>query len=252
MARHPANWSLTNVDTEETFEGQFPLERGIRAELGAELGVATPHSAEDAIVQWTGGKSKTFSFGTTLFAATEDEAVELNDIYRKLESFAMRNDKVRRAPILLFQYGTGVINTLCMIDRFNPTFGMVYDSGFPQRIDIDISLRKYVPFRHATLDPTRRPPSTRVLNVSRAARSYEEIARQEYGDPLLGDRLRKRNPRQPLAPDPGDKLLLPPESTIRREMINPSFHAFSRVQEDALALVQDTIALRALETLRVS
>ena len=252
LSSSPVDWVITNVDTGESFVGQFPLRAGVTWSSGAEIAALRPHSSQDEIIQWAGGRGETVSFTATFYARNNDENQLVSDLYERLRGLAEKDPQLGRAPVCLFQFAKNFRSLFCLVESVEAVLGQATSTGFPRSIDASVTLRKYTTFRHAVLDPTRPVSDTRTHTVSAAERSYEAIAAREYGNPLLGDRLRKRHPQFPLAPAPGDKLFLPRRSTIVGEAVAPEFHAFSRNRADAQEVVRNAIVARASETLKVS
>lgn len=112
-------------------------------------------------------------------------------------------------------------------------------------VDLDFTMRKYRPFSQIQIDPKRPNKESYYLATSAAEANYEAIARRYYGAALKGDRLRKRNPGMPMQPTVGKFISIPAKDIIRREEVEPTFHALSLTNEEAVKNLNDLLTKRS-------
>ena len=245
-----ADWYIKDLDDNVVWEPQFPLSEGVQISVGSALSKADRFGQQYPIIQWTKGKERTFTFQTKLFAADRDQGKEILKAYQTLEKMAIKDEKLGRSKICLFVYGKHISETV-LIEAIDPKFTDVLLDGTYRSIDLSITLTKYVPFTQFTIDPSRRLKESYYLVASRAEASWEALARRFYGDPMLGDRLRKRHPEYPYKPPVGAKIHIPPRSVILRESVVPSCHVFAD-EPDAQLAFQYVLDERNKRTARLS
>jgi hypothetical protein len=173
------------------------------------------------------------SFSTVLFA--EDSSVNIQAKLDAFEALAVKDERWGRPPICVFTYGK-VISEMVMVESAPYTVMPIRTGGgdddlTAREVRIDFSLVRYVPFSQVQIDPNKPSKESYYLVVRQVEASYEAIAARYYGDPLRGDRLRKRNPDMPLQPTVGEKISVPSRSIILSEEVEPSFHALSLTDE---------------------
>jgi len=206
------SWAMVNNLTSETLNGDFVAEdvsRDVGAEWSEEssLGRATP------LLAFINGKSDTVSFNARFFRRD----ILHSDPQERLEtliSWVAPDPKIARPPDVTFMLGSGNLVQTCIIDSVT---GIKYDEpdwlGFIRQVQFTVNLRKFVPFSFdgTTVTDTR---------YHRAAEGdyYELICQKEYGDPAIGDVIRKRHPTQPLL-SAGDIVKLPALEGVRTERI---------------------------------
>lgn len=236
MSKIAVNWSLKNLDRNLLVRPQFPIgEEGVSATLGSTIAEQPRFGFQDPITNWTQGKTTTFSFTTMLFARSDNEADNVNQLVADFTSLAKKDEELGRSPICLFTYGN-IISETVIVESVDPTFRKILRDGDPQEVSLNITLRKYVPFSSQRLvDPSKPAKESLYLVASDSEKSYEQLARRFYGDPLLGDRLRKRHPQNPLAPALGSVVRIPNKNVILQEVVEPASHILSLTDEDAVA-----------------
>ena len=244
-SKYDPDWSFKNLDTGLVWLPQFPLSDGVSFPLGSELSSQARFGQQDPVVQWTKGKEKIFSFQTKLFAADKTQGREVMKKFKDLEKLVLKDEALGRPPICIFQYGDHITETV-LIESIDPTFTDVLLDGTYRQIALNISLRKYVPFTTQQIDPTRPAKESYYLVASSAESSYEKIAKRFYGDPMYGDRLRKRHPQYPYNPPIGAKIHIPSKTIILREVVQPASHIFQRTDEanQAYQVILDQRATR--------
>lgn len=218
-------WFLKNVDTDETLQGQFPAEN-VTENVGSQYATHSTLNRQHSILQFTRGEVTTLSFDSMFFQQSRDE--DITQPLRLLKSWSQRDNKLGRPPILNFWIGDGhaefrqcVCKSVASIKYGEPT-----SLGAMRQVSFTVNLDEYTPFSLATKGNFE----TRYHNA-RQADYYEMLTVREYGDPMLGDVIRKRHPTKPNI-QVGDIIKLPSIEAVRRSSIVPTSiplaDAFSR------------------------
>ena len=217
-----SNWSLWSMDDRTFVEGQFPLEDGVSVTMGGSIASADRVGFQDPIVQWINGVGRTYSFKAEFFARHKAENIKKQ--YDTLEKLGTKDPNFGRSHICIFVYGK-IYRELVLIRDLNPIVGNPRDDGSARKIEFSITLVRYKPFSQKAIDPTKPAKESYVRIASSVEQSYEMLARVYYGDPLFGDRLRKRHPKMPLAPEVGEVVKIPNASIITTETVEPAMYA---------------------------
>jgi len=226
------NWLLYDMDHNYEWRPQFPI-GDVQFSVGGTLSEQPRFGFQDALLNWTHGRSKTVNFTTTLFARDESEGVLVQELLRELEDLSQKDDELGRTPICQFSLGSS-ISEVCLVEIVDPTVVTTLRNGQPREVRCAITLRKYVPFSQKQIDPTRPVKESFLLVASAAEQSYEAIARRYYGDPMLGDRLRKRHQAYPFAPLVGMVVKVPAKAIVLQEAVEPASHILSLTDADAV------------------
>lgn len=232
----PVDWKFKNLDSGEVIEPPYPItDGGVRLSVGGDVQQQARFGFQDPITQWVQGRLKTLIFTSVLFAEDAD-----SDILAKLTTFerlATKDENLGRPPICVFTWGKTVAEVV-MVESVDPEIQSLITTdgsgqGHPKHVTLNFMLSKYVPFNQQQIDPSKPVKESYYLVVSSALQTYEGIAKRYYGRPLLGDRLRKRNPSMPMQPDVGKTISIPAKSVMTREVVEPEFHALSLTDEEA-------------------
>lgn len=237
----PVNWSLRDLDHGFTLQPQFPLlDPGVRIPGGADVAVINRFGMQDPITHFIAGKLKSFSFETEIYARHSGEKALVEDLLRKFETVSTKDNALGRIPICVFTLGNRYSETVLVQDA-NQQVLSTQDDGTPRHVIIEVTLVKYVPFTVQAIDVTKPVKESFYLVASEAEQSYEAIARRFYGDPLLGDRLRKRHPQAPMVPEVGQTVHVPPRSVMLKEVVRPEAYMLSLNDEAAVAAYDDIL-----------
>jgi hypothetical protein len=237
---------FTNLDTGEELHPPYPVdESGVRFSAGGVYSDQARFGSQDPVSHWTAGRLRSLSFNTVLFSEHKDDEIEdALDVFVKL---AEKDENLGRPPICEFVYGS-VLDEMVQVELVEVEIGQLKSgesAGAARRVGLTFTLRRYKPFSQIQIDPTKPKKESYFLIVSRAEASYEAIARRYYGDPLRGDRLRKRHPEMPFCPTVGSKISVPARSTILKETVEPAFHALSLTNDEAIAAFERVLEARA-------
>jgi hypothetical protein len=211
-------WTLSNTDTLERLEGQFPHE-GLTREVGSHWEEINSLTRENPILQFITGELETVEVQSRFFRRDiTDETV--NEKITKLIRWTKKDARAGRPPILQIMIGDGsalnlpvILKSLSRVQYAKPDF-----QGQIRSVSFTMMLWKYTEFSLG--DQVAR--DTRYHRTARG-QYYELIAQEEYGNPLLGDIIRKSDAqvgKSSLAP--GTIVKLPALEGIRRTRITPT------------------------------
>lgn len=204
-------WNLFNIDTFELLQGQFHPE-DMTMDIGSTYNEKFSLNRQHAISQFLHGEVETISFRSRFVATTVIE--DLEDHLATLKSFVRRDDSLERPPILEFWVGNGsfnlfnnqtILQSLSGIAYHRPTF-----LGGLRHVEFTVNLREY---KEATVEDLA-IGNTR-FHRAKFADYYEALAEREYGNPRLGDAIRKLHPDKPNI-QTGNVIELPTQSKLRR------------------------------------
>lgn len=208
-------WTLQNNDTFEQIIGQFPAE-GISRDVGANWTEISSLNRQNPILQFISGKAETLSISARFFRRDmSDETVDVKT--NKLISWTKRDQRKGRPPILTFWIGDGTVVVMQVI--LEGISGMQYSApnffGGVREVKFTLNLRQHTPFSTTDKEVT----DTRY-HRTKEGQYYELIAEEEYGNPLLGDVIRKLDyhvGKQLLRP--GDVVKLPSIEGVRTQKV---------------------------------
>lgn len=224
-------WYLTNSDTKETIEGQFPI-----VDLGKNISNTynekTALSRQDPVTQFIHGNSKKITFNSRFFLVKNvisssketaeqkknvttiekniNETVKQFGIVRSiygasyepseklkiLEKWMERDPKLQRPPVCHF-YLAGeptLISTLVTVEELDIKYKHFENwTNKLKHVEFSITLKTYVPFE---LEGESEAGETYYHTV-RNGDYYELVASRIYRNSKLGDVIRKRNPSMP-------------------------------------------------------
>ncbi len=208
-------WTLLNLDTREVLKGQFPHE-DLSREVGSHWEEINSATRENPIQQFITGELEKVDIQSQFFRrdVTDDT---VHEKLRKLISWTKKDKNQGRPPILQFAVGDGtainmqvILKTLSRVTYSTPDF-----MGQIRQVAFTMTFWNYVTSNLADELQT----DTRYHRTARG-QYYELIARIEYGNPLLGDIIRKQ-PEQVGKPllSPGDVVKLPAIEGVRSNRI---------------------------------
>lgn len=232
-------WRIENTDSGEVVEGDFEA-------LGPTRNVAGRWAHKNSlnqfkpITQYLGGELDTFTFQGRVFQ-TAGALFDVTEKFNKMVAWTNRDPDLRRPPIVLFSIGDGNTaifdNVLAFIESVSD---ISYDSpnvfGGVRGITFTINLREFNEFSLEN-EP---PPETRYANA-KEGEYMELLAEREYGQPLMGDIIRKRHPALQVV-ETGDVIGLPSFEAIRSIAIVPRSLALRTLtgrKETANTIVRD-------------
>jgi hypothetical protein len=211
-------WHIINTDNFEEIEGDFEAV-GVTRNVTTSYSQKTTLNRQDPITQFLHGNADTLTFQGRAFAhdALLGDATEK---LTKLIEWTKRDPDLGRPPVVLFFVGDAdpiygdffsIIESISDITYDSPTV-----TGAVRGVSFTVNLRQFTEFELET-GPA---PETRSHNAKQGE-YMELIAEAEYGNPMMGDIIRKRHPDLQLLRT-GNVVGLPSFEAIRRTKVVPT------------------------------
>jgi len=240
----PIDWSIKNLDHGELIRPQMPMPSdGVSFSVGSRLVDQNLFGEQNSPTNYTGGLPRDFTFTCILYSRDSEEALDVEDLLDQLIELTTKDDSLGRIPICIFNYGTYLSETV-LVERVDPTIISVDSSGYVKETRCSMALKRYTPFSQSQIDPTKPAKESYLRVAAQGEQMWEAIARTYYGDPLLGDRLRKRHPQHPFFVPVGETVSVPAKSILQKEVVKPAYHAFDPDNEAAVANYERILADR--------
>ncbi len=205
-------WNLVNLDTNEVLQGQFEAQ-GVTEDISVEWAEFTSLNRQKPIMQFLHGNADNVSFTGRFFsnhALDTDPEQRLN----LLKSWTKIESTLRRPPICQFWVGDGHLRINCIIAGITGiTYGRPDFFGRLRDVSFGLSLKEFSTF---SIDDTEET-NTRFARAQDRS-YYELLAFEEYGNPMVGDVIRKDHPDQQSL-KPGDVVKLPSIEGIRSKQV---------------------------------
>ena len=174
---------------------------------------------DNPILQYNSGDQVVYEFEAQFWAETEADAIET--IIEALRNARRRDDNLGRPPLWNFNWGSIISDNVVVKSVGDIRYSDVRPDGTARGANCRITLWKYEQTDIILTDPNKPLPST-YYRPAKVGEIWEQVALREYGDPLLGDALRRMNPQLHV---PGDKpatvLALLPVSRFQGIAIEP-------------------------------
>lgn len=205
-------WFLENLDTSQVIQGQFAPQT-TNENVGANWATHTTLGRDNNIIQFLNNAPPNISFEGLFYrdAATDSDP---NEKLAELKSWARVNASVRRPPVLHFYVGDGHVGMTSVIHSItNIAYERPDVFGRLRSVSFRVELLKYT---HFSLDDE----GVKDTRYARAKErdTYELLAQREYGNPLLGDYIRKLHPKQPTLTT-GATVRLPSIERVRTQRV---------------------------------
>jgi hypothetical protein len=217
-------WNMRNLDTNEVLQGQFEAVAATE-NVAVNWEQHTALNRSNSILQFVNKENDTLSFGARFYrdSITGDPLLggapligDGNPLGKLavLKKWTEPDPGLRRPPILEFWVGDGHIQMTCVIVNLTDiVYGRPDFFGGFRDVTLTIDLLKFSTF---SLDDEGET-DTRYAHA-KDRDYYELLAYQEYGNPMLGDVIRKQHPDQPLL-EQGDIIRLPSIEGVRNQEI---------------------------------
>jgi len=224
------SWSLVNIATGESIEGQFHAEE-LTENISQKYATHTSLSRQNPNVQFVSGEPNTISFNAKLFDNGIGDNVQVNtrgsigqglkvvtlkERLQILKRFAKVDPDLRRPPVLTFHVGDGseISFAKCVITSLGGiSYARPKGTGGMREATLSINILEYHEYKIE--DGTE--AETRYHNVTEGE-YYEMLTFREYQEPGIGDVIRKRHPKQPNI-QVGDTVKLPAFRAIQTEQV---------------------------------
>lgn len=200
-------WQMRNLDSGQVLQGQFEPENVTR-DVGANWGQFTSLNRQNPILQFLNGAQQQVSFDGRFF---RDHALDSSPEVKldMLISWTKIDSSLRRPPIVQFWVGDGHLQMNCVITGITSRYGRPDFFGSLRDVVFSVSLLEFTTYSIDDAEQT----DTRYARA-RERDYFELLAFEEYGNPLIGDVIRKQHPRlQNLLP--GDIVRLPSIEGVR-------------------------------------
>lgn len=186
-------WHIINTDTGEQVDGDFEAV-GVTRNVSTSYARHTSLNRQNSITQFLHGNADTLTFQARIF---QSHALDLNveEKLEKLIEWTKRDKILGRPPIVLFFVGDGSLVYGDFFSVIDAISDIVFDSptviGAVRGAVFAINLTQFTEF---DLEKGTEGGNTRFHNTAKGE-YMELIAVREYGDPLLGDVVRKLHPK---------------------------------------------------------
>jgi hypothetical protein len=208
-------WTLLNQDTREAIKGQFPAEEP-SFEYGANWGDIKSLNRPHPLLQYLQGQSDVFNVSSQfLHRDITDDSI--NEKINKLYSFCRRDQRFGRPPICRFAIGDGtVVNMEVILLKVSSVkYSQPDFLGGVRQVKFTLNFRRFTRFSLRDI-----PQSDTRFHRTASGQYYELIAQREYGDPLIGDYIRKQPEQSGKALlVPGDVVKLPAREGVKDKII---------------------------------
>lgn len=211
----PSAWYMQNTEKPtEMIVGQFPAE-GVTEKLENKYSVHSALNRQNPIIQFISGSADEVSFKAK-FRPQHSFDKKPQQNLSKLKEWMKMDKAKKRPPVVSFWIGDKHLNiSQCFVKNLSNEYERPTGIGQLREVNVTVELIRYKPF---TMSVTK-ALETRY-HRAHIRDYYEMLCFREYGDPLLGDVIRKRHPNQPylyLAAT----VKLPSIEAIRKESVEP-------------------------------
>lgn len=230
-------WHLVNVDTFDEIEGDFEAV-GVTRNVQTSYARHTSLNRQNPITQFLHGNADQLTFQARVF---QKHALDFNveEKLEKLIDWTKKDKELGRPPIVLFWIGAGSSaffgDGFATIDSITDIlFDSVTILGEVRGATFTINLTEFAEF---DLEKGTEGGNTR-FHKAKTGEYMELVAAREYGDPLLGDIIRKNHPDLQVV-QVGDTIALPAIELIRGTAIVPRSVPFLGYLERRDSLTKD-------------
>jgi hypothetical protein len=241
-------WTLTSADPEVlvALEGQFQPEDGAEYGSAPNLSDSATAGSDRPTVQWVHGGSRRISIRSAFYSLNM-----LDDIRSKLdalEALDAKDPTLGRAPRVTFAWGDLTITGFATVKKRIPGWWAV--SGWPRAVIFDLEIVEAPALDFTGSGSVSGSGETQFVTLG-AGESLELLALRFYGDPLLGELIRRENPDLAEGETAGDRVkVLEREHPRARGPVVPTAPSFldrKRRGDTWAPLVEDLAATRGVE-----
>lgn len=240
-------WSVVSADPEVSIflEGQFQPEDGAETGSTPNLGESATAGSERPVVQWIHGGSERLSLRSSFYSLHL-----LDDIRAKvetLEALVARDPTLGRAPRVTLTWGDQTVTGFATVKKRITGFWPV--SGYPRAVVFDLEVVGAPALDFKGSGSIAGTGETQHVTLG-AGESLEGLALRYYGDPLLGDLIRRENPELAHGEAAGDRVkILEREHPRARGPVVPTAPCFldrKRRGDTWAPIVEDLAATRGV------
>lgn len=240
-------WHLMNIDTGEVFNGRFPPE-DLTETFGSVYGTKVALNRRKEIVQFLHGTNDTVSFTAVFFAQHVADPIEGE--LAVLRRMATRDSLLGRPPRLLFWVGNSHVAIECVLQPVSIRYGKPQVDGSPRLATASITLLEAPKY---SLDESSNFETR--YHHTRSHDYPEFLAVVEYGLPMLGVEIRRRQPTVDVTHPVNTVIKLPSIEGMRKSTIAPTSIVFKSVtgkketpQRELLRSMGEALAKPAFST----
>lgn len=235
-------WTVTSLDAAVwvQLEGQFSPDDGMSDNAAPQLGSTATVGSERPAVQWLAGGRRVVSFRSSFVSLNE-----LDDIRARIEALAVlsrRDASLGRAPRVVLTWGELLIEGFATVDMNIAGWWPV--SGFPMRVDFTLEITEAL---QLTGDSSSGTGETQYRTLAEG--ELLETLGAAMGDPMLGELIRRVNPRIAAGEAPGDRVKIlersHPRMQGRPRPSAPSLLGLA-ASSDVAAVLEDLAASRGV------
>jgi hypothetical protein len=205
---------------------QFIPLAGVGQNVGANWSEESSLGRAQPITQFTKGNADVWQFDTMLFAKHKKESI--TSLKNAILDAVARDDELGRPPLYEFTWGE-LSDIVVLTDVGGARYTSMRPDGTLRSATFTLSLRHYEKFDLELTDPNARQHDTFYRQVKQGD-TWESLAKLRYGDALLGDLLRRRNPGAPFLRVGATVKLLDPER-FRDALVTPASLPLARTRE---------------------
>lgn len=200
-------WCMLNLDDHTLLQGQFEAE-GVQQDIGANWASFTSLNRQHPILQFLNGEAQKVSFEGRFFRA---HALDRNPDLKLdlLKSWTRIQESLRRPPIVQFYVGDGHLTINAVITSIQTRYNTPDAFGAARDLQFSVSLMEF----HTFSLTDEKVKDTRYARAQEGD-YFESLAQQEYGNPMIGDVIRKMHPHLHTLV-PGDIVKLPSIEGVR-------------------------------------
>jgi len=214
-------WFMQNEDDpKQKIQGQFvaidPTEDiSMKYAMHGALGRQTP------IIQFLSGDAIKTSFKVKLHGRDLFFTKKMKDDLAMLKSWTKIDSKYKRPPVLSFWIGNEIASMAsCVITGLHGIkYGEPTVLGDLREVELTVNLMEYQAY---SIEGEAQGET--LYYRTKDSDYYEMMCQKEYGNPMLGDVIRKRNPDKQNVKR-ADIIKLPSIEIIRRETVEPKSHS---------------------------
>lgn len=205
----------------ETIRFQF-VPGGYQETAGANWSSSTGLGRQNPILQFANGEQNTISWEVRLWAG--DQSRDVSFQINALKLAVTRDPKLKRPPRYNLVWGS-IVDEVVVVQSLGT---IRYDDPRPDgtvrgaSLVINLLVYRTVDISLASEDARSLLQDT-FFSVAKAGEQWEDVALREYGDPDLGDLLRRRHPAM-LFPGqkPGTIVKLPKLANLAVDTLEPN------------------------------
>ena len=182
-------WYLVSIDPAVSIliKGKYPPNDGVTIDRQANLSSSSTPGTVAPAVQWISNKERTVSFSSII---TSDHCFDnIQPLFETFQRLNVRDAVLGRAPKVDFLWKD--VSARGYVSQLNLRVVGYWATGFMRAFAFDLQITDAPDLRLDLSSPT--PGETQYLTLG-AGETFEWLALHHFGDPLLGELIRRENP----------------------------------------------------------